>query len=160
VNSEEWVEGLWPWVRAEHRPTLAAAWGWLGARCRTEGGRRLAPALLLLLSPLNALVIPCRPMVGSCVNFQVTLSRQGVAGPERVRLAVRAGSGVQALRCSGVQGGSLEREDAPLREGLTLWLDAGAVADDPLGSAARVLGALLEAGGEILRRKPGPGART
>src|SRR6266851_3568236 len=96
MNRVDWVEGLWPWVRAEHGPALEAAWAWLGPRCRTEEERRLAPALLLLLSPLNALVTPCRPVVGSCVNLQVALSRQGVVGPERARLVVRAGSGVQA----------------------------------------------------------------
>src|SRR6266568_6323329 len=164
MDSEEWVEGLRPWLRAEHAPSFEAALEWLWPRCRTAEERSLAPALLLLLSPLNALVVPCRPAAGSCVNFQVTLSRQGVAGPERVRLTVRAESGVQggstrfAGTRSGVQAGSPERLTARpgTREAggprLTLWLDAGAVADDPLGSAARVLGALLDAAGEITRR--------
>ena len=148
MNAQEWVEGLRPWLRAEHAPAFGAAWEWLGARCRTEEERRLAPALLLLLSPLNALVTPCRPAAGACVNFQVTLSRQGVAGPERVRLVVRAGSGVQALRPSGVQADSPKRLKARTPEHLTLWLDAGGVVDDPLGSAARVLAALLDAAGD------------
>src|SRR5947207_551835 len=98
MNPEEWVEGLRPWVRADHAPAIGAAWEWLGPRCRTEEERWLGPALLLLLSPLNALVTPCRLAAGSRVNFQVTLSRQTVAGPERVRLVVRARSGAQAFR--------------------------------------------------------------
>jgi len=166
MDSEVWVEGLRPWLRAEHAPSFEAALEWLWPRCRTDEERSLAPALLLLLSPLNALVVPCRPAAGSCVNFQVTLSRQGVAGPERARLTVRAESGVQggstrfAGTRSGVQAGSPERMNARTPERLTLWLDEAAVADDPLGSAARVQGALLDAAGEIIRRKPDRGART
>jgi hypothetical protein len=167
VNSKEWVEELRPWVRAEHRPAFESAWAWLGPRCRTEEERRLAPALLLLLSPLNALVTPCRPAAGSCVNFQVTLSRQGMAGPERVRLVVRTRSGVQAFRRSGVRNDwsdpselsdpsdpsdtsapAPERPNASTPEHPTLWLDAGAIADDPLAGAVRVLAALLESGSE------------
>src|SRR6266852_3446586 len=115
MTAEEWVETLRPWLRAEHAPAFGAAWEWLGPRCRTEEERRLAPALLLLLSPLNALVTPCRPAAGSCVNLQVTLSRQGVAGPERVRLMVRAGSGVQAFRRSGVQDDSQGHPSATIQ---------------------------------------------
>ena len=166
MDSKEWVAGLRPWLRAEHAPSFEAALEWLWPRCRTDEERSLAPALLLLLSPLNALVVPCRPAAGSCVNFQVTLSRQGVAGPERARLTVRAESGVQGSSTrfagtrSGVQAGSPERMNARTPERLTLWLDEAAVADDPLGSAARVQGALLDAAGEIIRRKPDRGART
>ena len=142
MDSEEWVEGLRPWLRAEHAPSFEAALEWLWPRCRTAEERSLAPALLLLLSPLNALVVPCRPAAGSCVNFQATLSRQGVAGPERVRLTVRAESGVQGFRRSRVQADSPERLNARpgTREAggprLTLWLDAGAVADDPAAPRA------------------------
>jgi hypothetical protein len=161
VNSEEWMEGLWPWVRGEHRPALESAWGWLGPRCRTEEERRLAPVLLLLLSPLNALLIPCRPVVGSCVNFQVTLSRQGVVGPERVRLVVRAGRGLSAVGCRpSVEASSLSPTADSRPPTAELWLDADAAADDPLGSAAQVLGALLDAASGLLRRKANPGSRT
>src|SRR5438445_5140841 len=143
MDSEVWVEGLRPWLRAEHAPSFEAALEWLWPRCRTEEERLLAPALLLLLSPLNALVAPCRPAAGSSVNFQVTLSRQGAAGPERVRVTVRAAPGVQAFRRSGVQASAPslpERPNARTPERLTLWLDSPA---GPLECAARVLDALL-----------------
>src|SRR3989442_15382991 len=102
MDSEVWVEGLRPWLRAEHAPSFEAALEWLWPRCRTDEERSLAPALLLLLSPLNALVVPCRPAAGSCVNFQVTLSRQGVAGPGRGR--GRRWGGYRAQRIRGVLG--------------------------------------------------------
>src|SRR5258708_18140918 len=101
MTAEEWTETLRLWLREAHAPAFDAALEWLWPRCRTEEERSFAPALLLLLSPLNALVAPCRPIAGSCVNFQVTLSRQGAAGPERVRLMVRAGEGVQQGSASG-----------------------------------------------------------
>src|SRR6266498_4736959 len=82
-----------PWLRPEHARAYEAAVEWLAPRCRTDEERRLAPALLLALAPLNALVAPCRPVEGSAINFQVTLSREGASGPERVRVTVRAGSG-------------------------------------------------------------------
>src|SRR5438270_597224 len=81
------------WLRDTHAPAYEAALEWLLPRCRTEEERCLAPALLLLLSPLNALVVPSRPVAESCVNFQVTLSRQGATGPERRRVTVRAVQG-------------------------------------------------------------------
>jgi hypothetical protein len=150
MNPEEWVEGLRPWLRAEHAPAFGAAWEWLEPRCRTEEERRLAPALLLLLSPLNALVTPCRPVRGSSVNFQVTLSRQGVAGPERVRLVVRAERGPSAVGCQpSVEAGSSPPTADSRQPTAQLWLDAGGVLDDPVGSAARVLAALLVAAGEV-----------
>ena len=131
MTAEEWTETLRPWLREGHAPAFEAALDWLWPRCRTEEERCLAPALLLLLSPLNALVAPCRPTTGSCVNFQVTLSWQSTAGPERVRLTVRAGE--KAVR----------EGEAPGSGPLTLWLDSSTLSAAPLECAARVLGALL-----------------
>jgi hypothetical protein len=93
--------------------------------------------------------LPCRPVAGSCVNFQVTLSRESAAGPERVRLAVRASSsGPQ----SGQDTGSMRTSANPLPETdgelgaeekspslPEFRLDAALVSGDPVGSAARVL---------------------
>lgn len=124
-----------PWLRPEHAPAYAAALDWLLPRCRTEEERALAPVLLLLLAPFNALVAPCRPVAGSPVNFQVTLSRGGTAGPERVRLTVRAGPA--AAIHSGM---------APPGQGSgvpDLWLESTTLLLDPMGSAARVLGMLI-----------------
>lgn len=138
MTAEEWTETLRPWLREAHAPAFDAALEWLRPRCRTEEEQLLAPALLLLLSPLNALVAPCRPIAGSCVNFQVTMSRQSAAGPERVRLTVRAGESVQEIGGSGVQEG-----EAPGSVPLTLWLYSSTTSAAPLECAARVLGALL-----------------
>src|SRR5205085_980677 len=62
-------DAIRPWLRESHGPAFEAALEWLWPRCRTEEERFLAPALLLLLSPFNALVAPCRPAPGSCVNL-------------------------------------------------------------------------------------------
>ena len=135
MSAKGWEEMLRPWLRETHGPAFDAALEWLLPRCRTEEERILAPTLLLMLSPFNALVAPCRPAAESRVNFQVTLSRQGAAGPERVRLTVRAGSGVR-------EGGS----DIEEMEGLVcpeFFLDSRTVTTDPLGSAARVIEVLL-----------------
>ena len=140
MTGREWVERLRPWLRETHAPAFEAALAWLWPRCRTEEERLLAPVLLFLLSPLNALVAPCRPIAGSCVNFQVTLSRHGANGPERVRLTVRAGEkGVQVFRCSGVQEGIGGKP-----KHWTVCLDPAALTADPLGCAAHVLVALLQ----------------
>jgi hypothetical protein len=144
MNSDGSADTLRPWLRESHAPAYEAALEWLLPRCRTPEERALAPALLLLLSPLNALVVPCRPVAGSRVNFQVTLSRAGAGGRERLRLTVRAGSGVQAGCPLGERSGVQEAQS----ERLELWLDAAAVADDPLTGAARVLAAVLEKGGD------------
>jgi len=141
VSPEEWREAIRPWLREAHGPAFDAALEWLWPRCRTEEERLLAPALLLLLSPLNALVAPCRPVAGSCVNFQVTLSRPGTAGPERVRLTVRAGGQDQASRHS--EADRIVRGDPEAPESAELALDLVLVAADPLGAAAHVLKELL-----------------
>src|ERR1700730_1989892 len=139
MSAEEWTETLRPWLREAYAPAFEAALDWLWPRCRTEEERSLAPALLLLLSPLNALVAPCRPVAGSCVNFQVTMSRLDGDGAERVRLTVRAGN-------KGVQDAARPDPEHPntrIPEHLTVWLDASEVSADPLDCAARVLERLL-----------------
>src|SRR5437868_5891904 len=135
MNAQEWHETIRPWLRDTHAPAFEAALEWLLPRCRTPEERILAPALLLLLSPFNALVAPCRPASGSRVNFQVTLSRHGTAGPERVRLTVRAVAGASENEAA--------IQDPAATDHPELCLNAVAVSADPLGSAARVLGALL-----------------
>src|SRR5437868_10756526 len=136
MNAQEWHETIRPWLRDTHAPAFEAALEWLLPRCRTPEERILAPALLLLLSPFNALVAPCRPAAGSCVNFQITLSRFGAAGPERVRLTVRSGSGASESETASQQPAASDHPE--------LCLNASSVIADPLGSAARVLGALLD----------------
>jgi hypothetical protein len=152
MTGQEGREAIEPWLRPEHARAYAAALEWLLPRCRTEEERCLAPALLLLLAPLNALVVPCRPLANSPVNFQVTLSREGAAGPIRRRLTVRAseGGGAQTSggASAGVQTSVCESRGTDTHDGEPtalpeLWLDAALVRDDPLGSAARVLEALL-----------------
>jgi hypothetical protein len=143
VNHHQWPGTIRPWLRDAHAPAFEAALDWLLPRCRTEEERVLAPALLLLLSPLNALVTPCRPVSGSRVNFQITLSRHGDAGPQRVRLTVRVQPGAPASRRSGVLKSELGTPDEAASERLELILAPQTVIADPLGSAAQVLGALL-----------------
>jgi hypothetical protein len=135
-------EAIRAWLRPEHAPAYDAALEWLTPRCRTETERRLAPALLLLLAPLNALVAPCRPVGGSSVNFQVTLSRQTAAGPVRKRLIVR-GVGVNAAATSVLP----TEAPAPAEAGSLseFWLDSDEVTGSPLVAAARVVAALLQA---------------
>jgi hypothetical protein len=144
MTPEELADQVRPWLRAEHAPAFEAALDWLWPRCRTEEERLLAPALLLLLAPFNALVVPCRPVEGSCVNFQVTLSREGAAGPKRARWCVRAGTPpsteaegdpVPMLLCSVPDGEQLLPE---------IWFQPTAIASDPLGAAAGVVAVLLQ----------------
>jgi hypothetical protein len=131
------------WLRAEHARAYEAALEWLEPRCRTVEERRLAPALLLLLASLNALVVPCSPVEGSVVNFQVTLSRPTAAGPVRVRLTVREAVGGRRQAASDRDAGAV----APANESWLpeLWLDSDEVTGSPLIAAARVLEALLPA---------------
>jgi hypothetical protein len=141
VSPEEWREAIRPWLRESHGTAFDAALEWLWPRCRTEEERLLAPALLLLLSPLNALVAPCRPVAGSCVNLQVTLSRNSAAGPQRIRLSVRGWAQQASARAAGQHMDETPRKtDRPVAE---LWLDDATVTESPLSGAALVLKALL-----------------
>ena len=147
MTPEEYADAIRPWLRPEHAPAYEAALTWLWPRCRTDEERRLAPALLLLLAPLNALVVPCRPAAGSCVNFQVTISREATTGPERVRRTVRAAAPEQqqSAESAGLVDGEKESSQAPIPQ---LWLRPAAIVDCPLSSAALVLAALLSPGSE------------
>jgi hypothetical protein len=156
VRPEEWRETTTPWIRPEYAPAYRAAVEWLLPRCLTEEERALAPALLLLLAPLNALVVPCRPVAGSRVNFQVTLSRQTEAGPERVRLTVRT-TAAQEDETAGVTdqptpGQTADPQKAELirpsqvASDTDVYLAASAVLSRPLACAAVVLGSLLQQG--------------
>jgi hypothetical protein len=139
VSESEQAQTIRPWLRPEHGRAYEAALEWLAPRCRTEQEQRLAPALLLLLAPLNALVAPCRPVAGSSVNFQVTLSRQTAAGAVRVRLTVR---GAVAGKPASRQTAGTAASAGSLPE---LWLNPDDVLRRPLVAAARVLEALLQA---------------
>src|SRR5688572_8035439 len=149
MKSKEWSETLDPWLRPEYAPAYRAAADWLLPRCRTAEERALAPALLLLLAPLNALAGPCRPVAASRVNLQVPRRRQTERGPERVRLTIRATASRQGERATAepvAQEGTgpssaTDEEDSPPE----LWLDAATLIAQPLNSAARALTALLEA---------------
>jgi hypothetical protein len=147
MTPDEIADAIPPWLRPEHAPAYEAALAWLWPRCRTDEERWLAPALLLLLAPLNALVVPCRPTAGSRVNFQVTVSRDGATGPERVRLAVRAATLEHRHSGESADGGDGEKDDsqAPIPQ---LWLRPAAIVDCPLSSAALVLTALLTPGSD------------
>jgi hypothetical protein len=134
---EERIASIRPWLRDTHAPAFEAALEWLLPRCRTEEERILAPALLLLLSPFNALVVPCRPAPGSSVNFQVTLSRAGPDGPQRVRITLRAGS--------ATLGANAEAVEADTEGCSVLPLDSELVKSEPFLCAARVIEALLVA---------------
>jgi hypothetical protein len=134
VPVEERIASIRPWLRDTHAPAFEAAMEWLLPRCRTEEERALAPALLLLLSPFNALVAPCRPVAGSSLNFQVTLSHSGPDGPQRVRLTVQAAPAPSRDLPELIQ----EAVGHPV-----LVLAAALVRDEPLVGAARVLEALL-----------------
>jgi hypothetical protein len=143
MTPEVLADRVRPWLRAEHAPAFEAALEWLWPRCRTEEERLLAPALLVFLAPFNALVVPCRPVEGNCVNFQVTLSREGAAGPERIRGSVRAGTPPLGRD----EGNAASMALYPVSDGEQLlpevWLQPTAVAADPLVSAARVIAALI-----------------
>lgn len=152
MTPEALAEGIRPWLRSEHAPAYDAALAWLWPRCRTEEERLLAPALLLLLAPLNALVAPCRPVSGSRVNFQITLSRQGATGPERVRLNLRTGVRPGcAPEPESVPGASASEDSGldsspPSLAPRDLWLDPARLAMDPLGTAAQALVELVRLG--------------
>ena len=122
-----------PWLRPENARAYEAALGWLLPRCRTDEERGLAPALLLALAPLNALVAPCRPVEGSAVNFQVTLSREVTGGPERVRVTVRAGTSARDAEIVVTT-----HDAAP-----EIWLDSTRILSHPLCGVAEVLEALI-----------------
>jgi hypothetical protein len=150
VRAEEWKAAIERWLRAEHVPGYRTAVEWLLPRCRTEEERALAPALLLLLAPLNGLVAPCRPVAGSRVNFQVTVSRQTEEGAERVRLTVRArreqaaAGADQALAGPAVDPVELEESPAAPEEAeAALYLETETVLARPLVCAACVLERLM-----------------
>ena len=138
MTGGEWATAIQLWLRPEHAPAYRAALDWLLPRCRTDEERLLAPALLLLLSPLNALIVPCRPIEGSRVNFQVTISREGADGPERVRVIVRAMS-------AGHAAGGQRRNDSEASPGVLpdVQLDSAGLLANPLEHAVLVLRTVL-----------------
>jgi hypothetical protein len=147
MTPEEWGTAIEQWLRPESAPAYRAAMDWLLPRCRTEEERALAPVLLLLLAPLNALVAPCRPLDGSQVNFQVTLSREAQGGPERVRLTLRttqAAASDQPVSAPAAEPQPLGVSPAGIEDAVTvLALSESAVLTQPLACAASVLEGLL-----------------